>query len=96
MNGQVALIDRDGEVAASWSFFKLMSHWKTKHAKAAYVPSLKKEEPRKYKFGSSVSLYEGADFLNFLKLLSSGGIYLDPGMKLETASNGGIKIKRRS
>lgn len=96
MDGQVALVDRVGEVAAAWPFSKLISHWKNKHSRAAYIPSMKKEDPREYKFGSRVGLYEGADFINFLKLLSSGGIYLDPGMKLETTINGDTKIKRRS
>ena len=38
-NGAIALVSDAGEVAASWSFRKILEHWSHKHAKAVYVPS---------------------------------------------------------
>ncbi len=38
-NGAIALVNDAGEVAASWSFRKILEHWSHKHAKAVYVPS---------------------------------------------------------
>ena len=67
MNGQLTLEDRNGEIAAAWSFAKLINHWKTKHAKAAYIPSIKRASPIEYRFGPEITLYEGTDFLTFLK-----------------------------
>ncbi len=43
--GCVALLDRNGDVAASWSFAKLLDHWSTKHALAAYVPYERSPHP---------------------------------------------------
>ena len=37
--GAIQLLDKRDEVAAAWSFAKLMDHWKAKHAQAAFVPS---------------------------------------------------------
>ena len=96
MNGRVELIHRNGELAAAWPFLKLISHWKTKHSKAAYVPSIKKASPIEYRYGSCISLYQGTDFLLFLKSLSAGDIYIDPALKLETDKFGGTKVKRRN
>lgn len=96
MNGQIKLEDRNGEIAAAWSFAKLINHWKTKHAKAAYIPSIKRTSPIEYRFGPKITLYEGADFLTFLKYLSAGDIYLDPGLNLQTDKTGKLKTKRRN
>ncbi len=96
MNGRVALLHRNGELAASWPFSKLMNHWRTKHSKAAYIPSIKRVSPIEYRYGSCISLYQGTDFLLFLERLSAGDIYLDPALKLEIDDNGKTKIKRRN
>ena len=96
MNGRVTLLHRNGELAAAWPFSKLMHHWKTKHSKAAYVPSIKRTSPIEYRYGACVSLYQGTDFLLFLRGLSLGDIYLDPALKLEIDKVGKSKIKRRN
>ena len=96
INGQITLEDRNGEIAAAWSFAKLITHWKTKHAKAAYIPSIKKVSPIEYRFGPKITLYEGTDFLTFLKYLSAGDIYLDPALNLQTDKNGKPKVKTRN
>lgn len=96
MNGQITLEDRNGEIAAAWSFAKLINRWKTKHAKAAYIPSIKRASPVEYRFGPKITLYEGTDFLTFLKYLSAGDIYLDPGLNLQTDKTGKPKTKSRN
>lgn len=94
--GGIYLVSDDGTEAASWSFSGLMGHWKRKHARAAYVPSQKSETgDLSYRFGSTVRLGEGTDFLMFLRAVAAGSIYYDPGIKLETLS-GVPKSKRRS
>jgi hypothetical protein len=42
-NGEIALVSDADEVAASWSFKKILEHWAHKHAKAVYVPSVRRE-----------------------------------------------------
>lgn len=93
----VFLIADDGEVAAAWKYDDLMTHWNRKHARAAYVPSVRRSDPRlQYRYGSSIRLGEGTDFLLFLKALAKGVVYYDPGIKLERASSTEASTKRRS
>lgn len=95
-DGKIALLDNNGNEAASWSFTSLLKHWNRKHNQACYIPSLAdKNLPRKYKYGNKVILGTGTDFQFFLKEMSLGNIYYDPGIKMENASIRPI-IKRRS
>jgi hypothetical protein len=95
-SGKIALIDNSGNEAASWSFSSLILHWNRKHNQACYVPSLNEKTPiLKYKYGNNVILGNGTDFQLFLKQMSIGNIYYDPGIKLENVSGKG-KIKKRS
>lgn len=95
-DGRIVLLDDKGEEAASWSYSGLMMHWNKKHNKACYVPSLKKDAGEiSYSFGSTVILGENTDFQLFLREMSKGNIYYDPGIKLEQIS-GTPKSKRRS
>lgn len=96
MDGCLSLISKKDEVAASWSFTKLMSHWKVKHASAVYVPSLKKISPLSYRYASIVDLHEKTDFLLFLKAVARGDIYYDPGIKIEVIYPGKTRTKKRS
>jgi len=96
-DGGIILLDDIGREAAIWKFTDMMSHWNRKHAKAVYIPSLIRKEPRQqYRYGNQVDLGEGTDFLMFLKAIESGIIYYDPGIKLENASHLKPKIKRRN
>lgn len=96
-DGEVALIDPADRIAASWSFAKLMDHWKKKHANAAFIPSESRTEPcRQYRYGTGVKLGEGAYFRRLLKAFQAGLVYYDPGLKLENASKGRPELKRRS
>ena len=96
MNGGIALISRDGEIAAKWNFGGLMAHWNRKHAKAAYVPSLFRQPPPEYRYGPRILLCEKTDFSLFLGALSAGDVYYDPGIKLESTSGGKPCMKQRS
>lgn len=91
------LMTQEDEVAASWNFSSLLQHWSKKHAKAAYVPSLSRQEPsRQYCYGSKVRLAVGTNSLLLLKAFATGAVYYDPGIKLENASSSKPKDKRRS
>ena len=95
IDGMIALVDQNGNIAAGWSFSSLLLHWNKKHNQACFVPSLSKILPtRQYKYGDKVILGEGADFQLFLALMASGKIYYDPGIKMENASQT-AEIKRR-
>lgn len=96
-DGSLQLCSQDGEVAASWSFTKMLEHWKKKHAQAAYVPALaSKETPKEYFYCSPVYLAEGTDFSFYLNGINSGNVYYDPGIKLEKNAAGKEVSKRRS
>lgn len=96
IEGGLALLTAADEVAASWSFKGLMSHWNRKHAQAAYVPSLFRSPPPQYSYGAHVLLCEKTDFLLFLKAFAAGRVYYDPAVKIESASTLAPAIKRRS
>ncbi len=95
-NGAITLVSDTGEVAAAWAFGKILEHWSHKHMKAAYVPSQCRKEPgRQYAYGHKVRLAERTDSLRLLAALADGGVYYDPGIKLENASSK-PEMKRRS
>ena len=85
-SGGLMMRDDAGNVAAGWTFDKLLTHWSRKHAQTAYVPYTHEERDiRCYAFGPNVHLCEGAELKRFLDALNSSIIYYDPGinMKLE-------------
>lgn len=96
-NGYVALIANDRRIAASWTFATLLTIWTRKHAQAVFVPSVtaRTDGPVRYQYGAKVHLGIGTDFGRFLSSLNAGGVYYDPGIKLEKI-NGKPKVKRRS
>lgn len=82
--GGFFLVDTHDVTAAAWHFADLLNHWSRKHARAAYVSSLKRDLPRRqYRFGRVVRLGEGTSFERFLAAVHRGDIYLDPGVKVE-------------
>lgn len=96
IEGGLALV-KDGECGASWSFRKMIDHWKRKHDKAAYVPNkVDSGQPRRYSYAGFVNLGEGAEFAKFLAAFMAGSLYFDPGLKLEAASSSAPKSKRRN
>ena len=97
VSGSVELMSDRGELAASWSFSKLLEHWARKHARAVYVPSEKQDIPmRQYRFGQRVMLMEGTTPLLLLRAVASRKVYYDPGIKVETDENGRSTKKCRS
>ena len=98
-DGSIDLIDASEVVAASWSFQKIMDHWKRKHSQAVYVPCKMRKASnggREYHYGNLVELGKGTDFEMFLSAMLRGYVYFDPGIKLENASNPDSTPKRRS
>ena len=98
--GVIALLDSDNQVAASWSFAKLMSHWKRKHSQAVYIPSLKRLNKAtglvEYLYGSNIEMGIGTNFELFLSAMNSCNIYYDPGIKLEKINEPKPVTKKRS
>lgn len=95
-DGKIALIDKEDNEAASWSFSSMLLHWNRKHNQACYVPSLSETETdRKYRYGNKIILGTGTDFQLFLSQMAKGNIYYDPGIKMENVSTK-PKIKKRS
>lgn len=94
-NGCVVLLSPEEEVAASWSFRKILTHWCRKHNKAAYIPAEvdRESERLKYRFGKDIKLCRSTDPTMLLKGITSGSVYYDPGIKLDRATG---KTHRRS
>lgn len=96
IDGGIALVSRNKEIAALWKFTGMMEHWSRKHAQAAYVPSLARKPPPEYSYGPRVLLCEQTDFSLLLAAFADGTVYYDPGIKLEDASSSKPNVKRRS
>jgi hypothetical protein len=95
-SGGICLTD-GRNILAKWSYVGIIEHWKRKHSKAAYVPSISKvvSQNRMYWFGPIVRLGEGTDILLLLKAMNLGSVYYDPGIKLENIK-ASPRLKRRS
>ncbi len=95
--GYIALVSDNDEIALSWSFTKIMDHWKRKHAKAVYVPSISNivNTQKLYHYGKNVRLFEGTNMTLLLRALNKGNIYYDPGIKMENSHSRPV-TKRRS
>lgn len=96
-SGSIRLLDLEDREVMSWSFAKLINHWKTKHASAAYVPAQQLLDPeRRYRYGKNILVGEGAEFGLFLAGVHEGKVYYDPGIKLEAHSSTSPVPKKRS
>lgn len=94
--GGIQLTADDGTIAAMWPFPALLQHWNQKHARAAYVPSLREGPPIRFRYSPDVYLASGTDFGLFLKGVADGVVAYDPGIKMEGVSGPRPRIKRRS
>ena len=96
--GAIELVDTNGEIAAEWSYEKLLAHWNKKHSKAAYVGYSRRPIGPEYSYYYSKDVYlgEGTDFLKFLQAIHKNCIYYDPGIKMLNASSPAPKVKKRS
>jgi len=97
-SGAIALLDTKGEITASWSFAKIMDHWKRKHSHAVYIPCIRRTVAgvHQYHYGKDVELGTGTNFEMILSAMHIGAVYYDPGIKVEHAATEKPKIKRRS
>lgn len=94
-DGQLALVDSRGSVAASWNFSSLLAHWSRKHSQAAYVPGMKRTSPTvEFRYGSQIDLARGTDYLKLLDALAEGRVYYDPGIKVVRGDT--VSFKKRS
>lgn len=97
LSSGILLLDPQGDIAASWEYKDLLTHWMRKHAKAAYVPTISINEPHKqYRYGTRIRVATGTDFLMFIKAVAKGTVYYDPGIKIESASGEKPQVKKRS
>lgn len=97
-SGSIALLDASGNPASVWTFAKIMEHWKRKHAKAAYIPSLSTTangQHRSYNYCSNVRLFTGTSFTKLLQAINDQQVYYDPGINIKNADTRPV-TKRRS
>jgi len=97
--GAITLTNTENTIAASWSFSKVMDHWKRKHSQAVYIPCVRRTSPSgglEYHYGNNIELGTGTNFEMFLSAMIKGKVYYDPGIKLENASTDKAKLKARS
>lgn len=100
----VALIGRDGEVAASWSLARLMNCWGAKHNEAVYIQASKvlnenlPEAVEGYEhiitFEKTVMWCRETSAERLLAAIADGTVFLDPAPKLHASDPS--KNKRRS
>jgi len=94
--GGLAIVNDNEEVASLWTYKKLMNHWKKKHAKAVYIPSMRRGKEYQYHYGNTVHVCEGTDFDRFLTAIQNETVYIDPAVKVEKISTPTPQIKRRN
>lgn len=96
-SGSLRIVNDAGVVASSWSNEALIKHWARKHARAVYVPSeCRKNGVRSYRYGSTVCIGRGTRADLLMNAITTGRMYIDPGIKLEGASSAHPKTKRRN
>lgn len=84
-DGGLMLRDENNNLAAGWSFDKLIGHWKRKHSNTCYVTynHFEKNNIRTYTYGPRIVLGQGTSLDHFLKGLHSCAIYYDPGINMK-------------
>lgn len=93
--GGLILRDEKGEVAAGWTFNKILTHWSRKHAQTAYVTYRAEErDVRYYHYGPEVFLCKGAGLKPFLQAMHANVIYHDPGINMKFANGRWVSKKR--
>ena len=97
-SGEIVLLDSLNNVTASWSFAKLMNHWKRKHSQAVYIPCMRRMHSGicEYRYGKDIELGTGTNFEMVLSAMNLGALFYDPGIKLENASSNEPRLKRRN
>lgn len=83
-SGYIGLFDgKTDELAAGWSYLKLLEHWQRKHNRAAYVPYMRESINGEtfVEFGPLVTLGISTNFGLFLQAFNDGKVIYDPGDK---------------
>ena len=83
-NGMIALYEKGTKnLAAGWSYLKLLGHWQRKHNRAAYVPYLREDKNgnTSVEFGPLITLGISTSFGLFLQSFKDGKAVYDPGDK---------------
>lgn len=83
-NGMIALYEKGTKnLAAGWSYLKLLGHWQRKHNRAAYVPYLREDKDgnTSVEFGPLITLGISTSFGLFLQSFKDGKAVYDPGDK---------------
>lgn len=96
--GGYFLKNDQGEIAAGWTFSKLLNHWKNKHTKTCYIfyKNEKNGGVSYYHFGPKVILAKGASIEQFLNALATGKVIHDPGCKYFLNKEGKWEPKKRN
>lgn len=81
-DGCVAFVE-NGVVGATWSFTKILDHWKRKHSSTCFVGAEVDRETGRARFSGNVELGEGTSFQKLLEGLEAGSVYYDPGINLK-------------
>lgn len=93
--GGLILRDSAGNIAAGWTFNKMLTHWAKKHAQAAYVSyQVVERDVRYYQYGPEIQLCKGAGLKPFLEAMYTSTIYYDPGIKMELKGDRWVSKKR--
>ena len=96
VTGGIELLNERGEIAAGWSFGRLIEHWGRKHALAAYVRFDSRLLPAlEYHYRSPALLGEGTEFVRLLAAMAARRVIFDPGSKIEALS-ARPRVKARS
>lgn len=95
--GHVELLGPGQNVLASWSFSKLLDHWKTKHASTCYLPVELDRANNRLRLKDEIWVAEGTRFGLFLDGLCRGDVFYDPGTSATLmGSTGQWRFKRRN
>lgn len=81
-DGYLAFVE-NGVVGATWSFTKILDHWKRKHSSTCFVGAEVDRETGRARFSGNVELGEGTSFQKLLEGLEAGSVYYDPGVNLK-------------
>jgi hypothetical protein len=97
VSGAIQLTHSTGELAASWSFASLLTHWNRKHAFAAYIPyEAAKWIPPQYKYINPVLFGEHTDFSMYVGAIIAGHVVFDPASKIDGVNSEKPRVKARS
>lgn len=85
--GGIVLLDSNENVAAEWSYAKIIERWKIKHTQAVYVPSQKRNQAAniQYRYSHLIRLYYDTNINLLLNAVAISSVYYDPGVNVKNA-----------